>query len=70
MSCCGQRREAYKAWLKPHPIRLRFLGSGTFQFRGPFTGETYSVSDSAPEIEVDPRDAREVVQAGRFTVVR
>lgn len=70
MSCCGQRREAYKAWLQPHPIRLRFLGDGTFEFRGPFSGTTYSASETTREIEVDPRDAREVVQSGRFTVVR
>jgi hypothetical protein len=70
MSCCGQRREANKAWLQPHPIRLRFLGTGTFAFRGPVTGRNYSASESGREIDVDPRDARDAVQSGSFAVVR
>ncbi|HWG21051.1 MAG TPA: hypothetical protein VG225_11035 [Terracidiphilus sp.] len=70
MGCCGQRRQAYKAWLAPRPVRLRFVGTGTAEAKGVTTGKMYVVSESAPEVEVDGRDAREMVQSGLFVVER
>ena len=67
MSCCGNKPEAYKAWLKPRPVRLRFLGTGAIALKGPVTGQPYMASESTREIEVDPRDAGELVEHGVFT---
>jgi hypothetical protein len=69
MGCCGQRR-ANKAWLAPRPVRLRFVGMGTAEATGMGTGKMYVASDRAPEIEVDARDARDLVQSGMFVIAR
>ena len=69
MSCCGRRRQAYKAWLVPRSIRLRFVGGGTFEARGATTGRTYVASEAEREVEVDPRDAKEILQSGRFEIM-
>ncbi|HEY3628593.1 MAG TPA: hypothetical protein VGL00_20060 [Terracidiphilus sp.] len=66
MSCCGKKRQAYKAWLKPRPIRLRYIGAGTVAFTGLATGKAYFVSESAPEIDVDPNDASGLLRDGLF----
>ena len=66
MSCCGKKRQEYRAWLSPRPVRLRFLGTGTIELKGATTGKSYVVSKDAREIEVDPRDASGLVQSGRF----
>jgi hypothetical protein len=68
MSCCGQRRQAHKAWLAPRPVRLRFVGTGTLEARGAATGRTYAASERAPQVEVDGRDARDLVKSGQFVV--
>ena len=70
MSCCGQRRQANKAWLQPRPIRLRYVGRGLVEARGAATGRNYVVSESAPEVDVDARDARELMKSGLFVVAR
>jgi hypothetical protein len=51
-------------------VRLRFVGTGTAEAKGVTTGKMYVVSESAPEVEVDGRDAREMVQSGLFVVER
>jgi hypothetical protein len=66
MSCCGNKRQAFKAWLTPRPVRLRFLGAGSITLKGAFTGNAYMASESSREIEVDPRDAGEFVLHGAF----
>jgi len=66
MSCCGNKRQAYRTWLAPRPIRLRFLGAGAVALKGAVTGKSYMASESTREIEVDPRDAGEFVQNGIF----
>jgi hypothetical protein len=66
MSCCGNKRQAFKAWLKPRPVRLRFLGAGVIALKGAVTGTPYMASQTAREIEVDPRDAGDLVQHGVF----
>ena len=68
MSCCGKRRQAYKAWLIPRPIRLRFLGQGTAEVKGAGTGKPYVFSETLREIEVDPRDARQILQVPDFAL--
>ena len=68
MSCCGKRRQAYKAWLMPRPIRLRFLGQGTAEVKGAGTGKPYVFSETLREIEVDPRDARQILQVPDFAL--
>jgi hypothetical protein len=70
MSCCGQRRQAHKAWLAPRPVRMRFVGTGAMEARGAVTGRTYAASERAPDIDVDARDARELVKSGQFEVAR
>jgi hypothetical protein len=57
MSCCGQRRETQKAWLRPRPVLLRFLGTGELEIKGNVTGRPYTFSDIFREVSVDPRDA-------------
>lgn len=69
MSCCGGRRQAYKAWLVPRPVRLRFLGEGKIEAKGTMTGTPYRASESNREIEVDPRDASAFLRDGKFVVV-
>lgn len=66
MSCCGNKRQAFKAWLKPRPVRLRFLGAGAIALKGAVTGTPYMASESTREIEVDPRDAGGLVHDGLF----
>jgi hypothetical protein len=68
MSCCGKRRQAFKAWLAPRPIRLRFLGEGTAEIKGAGTGKPYVFSENAREIEVDPRDAKQILQSAGFAL--
>ncbi len=70
MSCCGARRQAFKAWLVSRPIRLRFIAAGVFQSNGAATGRTYLASETAPEVEIDPRDAKQILATGKFVVVR
>jgi hypothetical protein len=66
MSCCGKKRQAYRAFLQPRPVRLRFLGTGTIELKGTQTGKAYVVSKDIREIDVDPRDAAGLLQGGRF----
>lgn len=66
MGCCGTKRQAYRAWLSPRPVRLRFLGTGTIELKGATTGKSYVVSKETREIDVDPRDASGLLQGGRF----
>jgi hypothetical protein len=68
MSCCGKRRQAYKAWLMPRPIRLRFLGQGTAEVKGAGTGKPYVFTETLREIEVDPRDAKQILQVPDFAL--
>jgi hypothetical protein len=68
MSCCGRRRQAYKAWLAPRPVRLRFLGEGTAEVKGVGTGKSYLFSETAREMDVDPRDAREILRGSAFVL--
>lgn len=68
MSCCGKRRQAFKAWLLPRPIRLRFIGQGTAEVRGAGTGKPYVFSETLREIEVDPRDAKQILQVPDFAL--
>ena len=70
MSCCGQRRKAHRAWLESRPVRMLFVGEGRVEAKGKVTGRSYVVSESAREIEVDARDARNFLEGGRFAVVR
>jgi hypothetical protein len=66
MSCCGKKRQAYRAFLVPRPVRLRFVGDGTVEIKGATTGKSYVASRNAREIDVDPRDASGLLQGGRF----
>lgn len=66
MSCCGNKRQAYRAWLMPRPVRLRFEGSGTIALKGAMTGKPYMASESTREIDVDPRDAGGLLQNDLF----
>jgi len=68
MSCCGRRRQTYKAWMVSRPVRLRFLGEGTIQVRGNSTGKSYVFTETEREMDVDPRDARGLLQEGSITV--
>ena len=68
MSCCGKRRQAHKAWLMPRPVRLRFVGEGTGEVRGAGTGKPYVFSETLREIEVDPRDAKQILLGAGFVL--
>ncbi len=69
MGCCGGRRRAYKEWLVPRPVRLRYLGRDPIRTVGRVSGRTYEFSNETPESEVDARDAAELVTTSSFTVV-
>ena len=45
-------------------------GEGRVEAKGKVTGRSYVASESAREIEVDARDARNFLEGGRFAVVR
>jgi len=60
------KQGAPKARQVDQPVRLRFIGAGTIAFRGPVTGKPYLASESAREIDVDPRDVDELIQNGVF----
>jgi len=49
---------------------MRFVGEGRIEAKGNVTGRSYVASDSAREIEVDARDARNFLEGGRFAVMR
>lgn len=68
MSCCGRRRQAFKAWLAPRPVRLRFLGDGKAEVKGAGTGKPYVFTETARETDVDPRDAREMLRSPQFAL--
>ena len=68
MSCCGRRRQAYKAWLAPRPVRLRFLGEGEAEVKGAGTGKSYLFSETAREMDVDPSDARGMLGGPEFVL--
>jgi len=68
--CCGQRRQANKAWLQPRPVRLRYVGRGPVEARGAATGRMYTASEKAPDLNVDARDAQELVKSRQFVVAR
>jgi hypothetical protein len=52
----------------PRPIRLRFLGQGTAEVRGAGTGKPYVFSETLREIEVDPRDAKQILLGAGFVL--
>jgi hypothetical protein len=68
--CCGKRRQANKAWLQPRPVRLRYVGAGLVKPKGAVTGRDYAASEKAPEVDVDGRDARELVKSGQFVAAQ
>lgn len=68
MSCCGNKRQAHRAWLMPRPVRLRFQGAGVIALKGEITGRPYSASESTREIDVDPRDAAGFLLDGLFVL--
>jgi hypothetical protein len=68
--CCGKRRQANRAWLQPRPVRLRFVGPVAVEARGAVTGTNYAASDRAPDLNVDARDAQELVKSGQFVVAQ
>ena len=68
MSCCGHRRRAYKAWLLPRPVRLRSLASEPIRAVGRVTGNVYEFSSASPEMDVDARDAVELLKATDFAL--
>jgi hypothetical protein len=69
MSCCGGRRRARREWLVPPPVRLRYLGRDPIQTVGLVTGQTYEFSSQSPQIEVDARDAPELLRTSTFAVI-
>jgi hypothetical protein len=68
--CCGQRRQANRAWLAPRPVWLRYVGPGAVNARGSATGTIYRVSKQSPNLKVDPRDAAELMKSGQFVAAR
>jgi hypothetical protein len=68
--CCGQRRQANRAWLAPRPIWLRYVGPGAVKAKGSATGTIYTVSNQSPDLKVDPRDVAGLVKGGQFVAAR
>ena len=80
MSCCGQRRTA---WRQPertaaaapapqppdlsNPTRVAFTGAEPIVVRGASTGLTYAFPAQSRGLDVDARDAVELLATGRFT---
>ena len=67
MSCCGDRR-AKRAWLLPNFVRLRYLGNERARIVGYISGAIYEFSEQDPEIDVDARDAAELIKSPSFVL--
>jgi len=70
MSCCGQKRQAWRDWnprsapaSKPatpvlqNPTLLQYVGSSSLVIKGAITGHTYLFAALGTELAVDGRDA-------------
>jgi hypothetical protein len=49
---------------------MRYLGAAPVETKGGVTGRMYAASERTPHIEVDARDARELLKSGQFEVMR
>jgi hypothetical protein len=80
MSCCGDRRAAWRqpgppvaaAVTRPpaalqDPVGLSFTGTGPIAVRGTATGLTYAFPAGSLALNVDARDAPALLRTGRFT---
>ena len=68
MSCCGSRRQAYKAWLVPRPVTVRYFGSERITTVGRVTGNRYDFSPDTAIVAVDGRDAAELLRLPEFSL--
>jgi hypothetical protein len=79
MSCCGQRRAAWRQPERPvvapvtqpppalqSPVSLAFTGAGPIVIRGTTTGLTYAFPAGSVALNVDARDAQSLLGTGRF----
>ena len=78
MSCCGQKRQAFRTTtvrLAPlkvvspvlsEPIQLAYRGDSSMVVRGPHTGTTYLFGSRGNGLMVDGRDAPMLLRSGQF----
>jgi len=81
MSCCGQKRLAWRelnktkvqAAVPPPPVLqnsviLRHLGTSSLVIKGAITGYTYLFAGHGSGLSVDERDAPALIATGRFII--
>jgi hypothetical protein len=79
MSCCGQKRQAWRQWNAPkthavqppppvlqNPVILRHLGTSSLVIKGAVTDHTYLFAGTDTGLSVDERDAPALIATGRF----
>ena len=78
MSCCGQKRQAWRNWnaanapvapappVLQNPIVVRYLGTSSLVVKGAATGRAYLFAGQDVGLTVDERDAPALISTGRF----
>lgn len=82
MSCCGQKREAWRRSTVPrveavapppppqqNPVAVRHLGASSLLVKGSVTGQAYLFAGADSSLLVDERDLGALVATGRFVIV-
>jgi hypothetical protein len=80
MSCCGQKRQAWREYntsqfaVAPpppaelqNPVTVHHLGATSLVMRGAVTGHTYLFAGHDSSLTVDERDVPALLASGRFT---
>jgi len=79
MSCCGQKRQAWREWparnsqpsksappVLQNPSLLYHLGESSLLIKGAVTGHTYLFAGRGVGLTVDERDMPTLLATGRF----
>jgi hypothetical protein len=81
MSCCGRRRQLLRAGTPPapavevpspmvqNPVALTYRGEASLVVKGPATGLAYLFGARGAALEVDGRDAPELMASGLIELV-
>jgi len=82
MSCCGQKREAWRRSTLPsaeavappppppqNPVAVRHLGASSLLVKGAVSGQAYLFAGAASSLLVDERDLAALIATGRFAIV-
>ena len=83
MSCCGQKRQAWREMVRAkvqaeaepppapqNPVILYHLGPSSLVIKGAATGFTYLFAGRETSLSVDERDVRALMATGQFRLGR